>query len=71
MSCRERHRHVESSHPQSMLLLGWSAATAAMNRMGKAGAGGNAMKHLQARFTKFCKKAYSLNSILGTIEAKF
>jgi len=33
--------------------------------------GANAMKHLQARFTKFCKTGQFLNSILATIVVKF
>ena len=33
--------------------------------------GANAMKHLQARFTKFCKTSEFLNSILATIVVKF
>ena len=33
--------------------------------------GANAMKHLQARFTKFCKTSQFLNSILAAIVVKF
>ena len=33
--------------------------------------GANAMKHSQARFTKFCKTSQFLNSILAAIVVKF
>ena len=64
MSCASLKEH-DDLNPH-----GYTRAVA-KNVEEKCASGANAMKHLQARFTKFCKTSQFLDSILVAIVVKF